>query len=398
MPFATRDDVRLYWRAEGEAGRPALLLLHSIGSDLGSWDAALPYLTPAFRVIRMDARGHGASDASPGEYSLATLAADAQAVLDAAGVERAVVCGVSLGGMVAQQLAIQAPGRVGALVAAFTSARLDPETWNARIAAVRAGGMEAIADAALGRFFTPDFARTHPAAAASARATLVATSPDGYVGCGAAIRDMDLLADLARITAPTLVIGGEQDVSTPFADHGRRIAEGVAGARVVLLDTAHLGQIESPAAVAGALRRFVAEQGEGAAIVQAAEALYEDGLKVRRRVLGDAWVDASLARRTPFTAEFQAMITRVAWQGVWGRPGLDVRTRRLLVLSVTAALGRWEEFRMHVRVGLEQGGFTEDELKETLMQLALYAGLPAANTAFAEASELLREHKANAGT
>jgi len=118
---------------------------------------------------------------------------------------------------------------------------------------------------------------------------------------------------------------------------------------------------------------------------------YETGLKIRRAVLGDAWVDKTLANGSAFNSEFQEMITRHAWNDVWGRPGLDHRTRRLLVIATTVALGRWEEFRLHVRAGLEQGGFTRDELKETLMQSAIYAGVPAANTAFAEAAAILGE-------
>jgi 3-oxoadipate enol-lactonase/4-carboxymuconolactone decarboxylase len=125
------------------------------------------------------------------------------------------------------------------------------------------------------------------------------------------------------------------------------------------------------------------------ALEDAARTLYEAGLANRRAVLGDDWVEASLARRTPFTADFQAMITRYAWHEVWGRPGLDHRTRRLLVIAITASLGRWEEFRLHVRAGLSQGGFTQEELKETLMQTAVYAGVPAANTAFAEAAAVI---------
>nr|WP_246548896.1 carboxymuconolactone decarboxylase family protein [Ancylobacter oerskovii] len=122
---------------------------------------------------------------------------------------------------------------------------------------------------------------------------------------------------------------------------------------------------------------------------QAEQSLYEAGLVNRRRVLGDAWVERSLAARTPFNAEFQAMITRTAWQEIWGRPGLDERTRRLLVVAITASLGRWEEFGLHVRSGLARGGFTRDELKEVLMQTAVYAGVPAANTAFAEAGRII---------
>ncbi|MCB4769971.1 carboxymuconolactone decarboxylase family protein [Ancylobacter sp. Lp-2] len=119
--------------------------------------------------------------------------------------------------------------------------------------------------------------------------------------------------------------------------------------------------------------------------------MYEAGLAHRRRVLGDDWVDRSLAARTPFNAEFQAMITRIAWQEIWSRPGLDERTRRLLVVAITAGLGRWEEFRLHVRAGLARDGFTRDELKEVLMQTAIYAGVPAANTAFAEAGRIIAE-------
>jgi 3-oxoadipate enol-lactonase/4-carboxymuconolactone decarboxylase len=118
-------------------------------------------------------------------------------------------------------------------------------------------------------------------------------------------------------------------------------------------------------------------------------ALYQAGLAVRRKILGDAWVDKALAARTDFTADFQDMITRNVWNEIWNRPGLDHKTRRLLVMAITASLGAWEEFRLHVRAGLEQKGFSEDELKEVLLQVAAYAGAPAANTAFAEASKVI---------
>ena len=127
------------------------------------------------------------------------------------------------------------------------------------------------------------------------------------------------------------------------------------------------------------------------AVQQAQAVTYDAGLAMRRQVLGDAWVDKSLAGRTPFNTDYQAMITRIAWNEIWTRPGLDQRTRRLLVIAMTAALGRWEEFRLHVRSGLQQGGFTRDELKEVLMQTGIYAGVPAANTAFAEAADVMAE-------
>lgn len=121
------------------------------------------------------------------------------------------------------------------------------------------------------------------------------------------------------------------------------------------------------------------------------DALYQAGLAVRRKILGEAWVEKSLRARTNFTADFQDMITHNVWNEIWIRPGLDHKTRRLLTVAMTASLGAWEEFRLHVRAGLEQNGFTQDELKEVLLQVAAYAGVPRANTAFAEAAKVIEE-------
>jgi 3-oxoadipate enol-lactonase/4-carboxymuconolactone decarboxylase len=389
MPFAQRQGVRLYWRADGAPDRPPLLLLNSIGSDMSLWDGVVPRLVRRWRILRMDTRGHGASDAPAGDYELDSLAADAAAVMDAAGADKAAVCGLSLGGMIAMTLALNDPGRVGALVCACTSPRMDAAAWSWRIDTVRRLGMAGVADMAIGRFFSEDFARARAEVVASVRAGLLAMSAQGYAGCGAAIRDMAIDDRLAEIRAPTLVIVGAKDVSTPFAGHGERLAAAIPGAEVVRLQTAHLACLEDPGAFAGALSAFLDRLAAGPAVSEAEATLFEAGLVNRRAVLGEAWVERSLAARTPFNSDFQAMITRYAWQEIWGRPGLDHRTRRLLVIAITAALGRWEEFRLHVRTGLEQGGFTQDELKEVLMQSAIYAGVPAANTAFAEAAAVI---------
>lgn len=118
---------------------------------------------------------------------------------------------------------------------------------------------------------------------------------------------------------------------------------------------------------------------------------YERGMKTRRKVLGDAWVDRAVKTTTPFNAEFQDLITRYAWDEIWNRPRLDHRTRRMLVLATTVALGRWEEFSLHVRAALESGDLDADDLKEVLLQSAVYCGLPAANTAFRQAREVIEE-------
>lgn len=392
MPFAAASGARIYWKLEGAEDRPALVLLNSIGTDMSLWDAAMPGLLASFRTLRIDARGHGASDAPDGEYSLAMLADDVTSVMDAAGIERAAIAGVSLGGMVAMELALSHPARVSAVTLICTSATMDGTVWRDRIAQVRSGGTAAIADAALQRFLSPTFAAGNPAVAVSLKRNLVAQSAQGYAGAGAAIRDMDVIGRLSGIACPVLVVTGERDVVTPLAGHGEKLLATIPGASHAHLDSSHLPPIEAPAALVGALRGFLSSGRETGG---AAETLCEAGLKNRRRVLGDVWVDRSLANRTPFNAEFQAMITRIAWQEIWSRPGLDDRTRRLLVLAITASLGRWEEFRLHVRAGLTRGGFTQDDLKEVLMQTAIYAGVPAGNTAFAEAAELIAEIDAN---
>jgi 3-oxoadipate enol-lactonase/4-carboxymuconolactone decarboxylase len=386
MPFARRGGLRIYWKLEGAADRPALVLLNSIGTDMGVWDRALPHLLRSFRVLRIDTRGHGASDAPDEDYSLSELAADVLAVMDAAEIQRAAVAGVSLGGMMAMELALAAPERVAALVLICTSAEMDKAAWAERVARVRSVGTSAIADLAITRFLSPGFAKSNPEVEAGLRRNLLTMQDFGYAGAAAAIRDMDLIGRISGIGAPSLVVAGNRDASTPCAGHGDRIATLIDGAQLLQLDCAHLAPVEAPADLAGAMQRFLLATPAAQA---SEEALFESGLVNRRRILGEAWVEQALACRTPFNSDFQALITRIVWHEVWGRPGLDDRTRRLLVVAMTASLGRWEEFRLHVRSGLAQQGFTSSELKETLIQTAVYAGVPAANTAFHEAMAVM---------
>ena len=386
MPFVERGGHRIYWKLEGDAEKPPLLLLNSIGTDMSLWDRAAPYLLPRFRLLRMDTRGHGASDVGDADYQMLGLAHDAIAVMDAAAIDVAAVAGVSLGGMIAMELALAAPTRINALALICTTAAMDRQMWADRVEKVRSEGTGAIADLAMDRFLSPEFARANAPLAQSIRHGLMSMADEGYAGAATAIRDMDLASRISRIAAPTLVVAGERDISTPFDGNGDRIVEAISGAQVVRLDCAHLAPLEAPAAVAAALQRFLLADQD---VSKAEEVLLEAGLRNRRDVLGDAWVDQSIANRTSLNNDFQAMITRIAWHEVWGRPGLDHKTRRLLVIAITAALGRWEEFRLHVRAGLERGGFTRDELKEVLMQTAIYAGVPGANSAFTEAAEVI---------
>ncbi|MEA2307647.1 MAG: 3-oxoadipate enol-lactonase [Solirubrobacteraceae bacterium] len=242
--------VAVHHVADGPADAPVLLLSGSLGSTLAMWEPQLRALTDRFRVVRYDHRGHGGSPVPPGPYDIADLASDALALLDRLGVQRAHVCGLSLGGMVGQWLAIHAPGRVDRLAVLCSSARLGPESGYAeRAALVRAEGTRAIAEAVVGRWLTPAYATAHPEVVGELRAMVAATPPEGYAACCEALAHMDLEPGLGRVRAPTLVVAGAQDPSLPAA-HGEAIAARIPGARFALLDpAAHLASLERAEAV-----------------------------------------------------------------------------------------------------------------------------------------------------
>ena len=380
MPILSLGHHACYYRLDGARDRPVLVFSHSLGLDHGMWDDQAASLLPYFRVLRYDTRGHGASSAPAGDYSIASLAHDVLALADALHVERFAFCGLSLGGMIGQWLAAEAPKRLTHVVLANTSSRLtDPQPMEARRRAVLEGGMKAVEDLVMGRFFSPGLLSARPPAVETARRTLLSTNPVGYAGCCAAIRDMDQTGLLRRIRVPTLIISGDLDVGMPWDGHAAVLAQGIAAARVIRLPAAHISNIERPRSFSAALLDFLVPVARGSS---------DAGMAVRRAVLGDAWVDRAMSRTTDFTRDFQELITSYAWGTIWTRPGLDRRTRRLLVLTATAALGRWEEFRLHVRTGLAHE-LEPCDLREVLLQLAVYAGVPAANAAFHIASDVL---------
>ena len=375
MPVFENGPARCFYRVHGHDDKPALFLSHSLGQDHGMWDLQAEWLAAHFRVIRYDTRGHGISGAPAGDYSVADLANDALRLADHLKIDRFAWCGVSLGGMIAQWLAVNAPSRVTAVVLANTSARPDAQLLETRRKAVLAEGTAPIIDTILERFFSPRFLSANSTVVADSRRTVLTTDRVGYAGCCAAIRDMNLVDSLGRIGCPALIIQGDFDVAFPWNGHGDILANGVPGARVVHLPAAHLSNLERPRSFTAAVLQF---------LLPASRDTYEAGMRVRRRVLGDAHVDRASA--APVSTDFQDLITRYAWGAIWTRPGLDDRTRRLLALGMTAALGRWEEFRLHVRTGL-RAELEWCDLEEVLLQAAIYAGVPVANSGFHHASD-----------
>ena len=240
----------MHHEVAGPADAPVLVLSNSLGTDLAMWDTQVDALAKHLRVVRYDTRGHGDSPVPPGPYTLEDLGRDVLELLDHLGVQRASLCGVSLGGMTGMWLAAHAPQRIDRLVLCCTSAYLPPAAaWAQRAATVRdAGSTAVVADAVLARWLTPDGLAADAARRARLRSMLLATPAEGYAGCCDAIERLDERADLASIVAPTLVVGAAQDPATP-PEHQQAIADAVAGARLEILDgAAHLANVEQPEA------------------------------------------------------------------------------------------------------------------------------------------------------
>ena len=375
--FVHAGDLNVHVQVQGPAGAPALLLLHSLGTSLDVWDAQAAGLGNAFRVIRPDLRGHGLTETTAGPYSIEGMARDALAVVDALGVARAHVAGLSIGGLIAQSMAHQAPGRVAGLILCDTAMAIPPaETWHQRAATVRGQGMQAVVDAVLARWVTPGFRDQPPAK--GLRAMLLRTDPEGYAGAAEAIAAADLTAATRALKVRALVLVGQHDEATPLAA-AKALEAALSAALIVVPDAAHIPTVEQPGAVTDAIRRFLMPEEDDA---------YAAGMAVRGQVLGEAYVQARTAAITDFDRDFQRFITETAWGGVWARQNLDRRTRSLVTLALLAGLGHHEEFKLHLRATRNTGASAAD-IAEMLLHVAVYAGVPAANGAVRIAKEIL---------
>ena len=253
--------AELNYALGGVADGAPVVFTGSLGTDITMWEPQSKRLGERFRTLRYEIRGHGRSEVPPGPYSMDDLGSDLVALLDRLEIERAFLCGLSIGGMISMWVAAHAPERVERLVLCCTSAKLGPpEAWHERAATVRADGVQAVADAVLGRWFTPGFREAHPELIERMRGILAATPREGYAGCCEAIAAMDLTGALPSIAAPTLVVAGEQDPSTP-PEHGRRIAELIPDARLeVIAPAAHIATMERPDLTTAMILRFLADE------------------------------------------------------------------------------------------------------------------------------------------
>jgi len=399
-------------------GLPLLLVGPSIGTSVTAlWSPCAARLAGKFYVVGWDLPGHGRSATTQQPFAMADLAAAVVTLVDTIrpatqspstrspsthpldASARFYYAGDSVGGAVGLQLLLDAPDRLIAAAILSSGAKIgDAQGWIERADLVRSAGTSALVEGSARRWFAPGSVDRDPTTAAALLDSLRNADASGYAGVCGALSTFDVRDRLGEITHPVLVATGEFDEATPLA-LGEEIVAGVANGRFVAIErAAHLPPAEQPAAVAELLTSFflLDVQATGrttwAPTATLAE-VYDAGMAVRREVLGDAHVDRATASADEFTAEFQEMITRYAWGSIWTRPGLDRRSRSLITLTALVARGHHEELAMHVRAAL-RNGLSPDEIKELLLQTAIYCGVPDANTAFRIARQTLQEARA----
>lgn len=417
----------LQYRFDGPEDAPVLILGPSLGTTWHMWDRQVPELARQWRIFRFDLPGHGGAPAHPAG-SVAELTARLLATLDGLGVHRFGYAGCALGGAVGIELALRHPERLASLALVAASPRFGTaDEFRQRGVIVRTNGLDPIARTSPDRWFTGGFAAAQPAITEWAVQMVRTTDPGCYIAACEALAGFDVRTELGRVGVPTLVLVGSDDQVTGPAE-ARTLVAGVPDARLAVVPGAsHLVPVEQPAAVtdllvrhfstawqpayepatgqtavpAAALQPVLPASAQPVAIAEIAPAVvaqrlpgrsdpYDAGLKVRREVLGDAHVDRALAGADDFSGDFQEFLTRYAWGEIWDRPGLDRRTRSCVTLTALIAGGHLEELAVHTRAAL-RNGLTPGEIKEVLLQAAVYCGVPAAHSAFRVAQQIIRE-------
>ncbi|WP_345763284.1 bifunctional 3-oxoadipate enol-lactonase/4-carboxymuconolactone decarboxylase PcaDC [Leifsonia sp. McL0608] len=368
-----------------------LVLLPSLGTTSELWDGVVTRLAAspdAPRILRVDLPGHGASPVARDPFTVAELAVAVLDLVDEVGGGAFQVAGDSLGGTVALELAITAPERVVGFGMFCSGSRIGTaESWDERAAQVRASGTASVVAGSAQRWFAPGYLDAHPdGPGPRALSTLLDVDDESYSLCCEALGAFDRTAALDGVQVPALIVaGGHDPVCTASAMH--ELAASLPHARFVELpDASHLVPLEDPDATVALIADHLLTP-----------SLYEQGMTVRRAVLGDAHVDRATAAITPETADFQDFITRYAWAEVWARPQLTRAQRSIATLASLVTGGHENELLMHVRAAL-RNGLTRTEIAEVIHHTALYAGLPAANAALAVMRDVFAEQASEPDT
>ncbi|MEC5166630.1 3-oxoadipate enol-lactonase/4-carboxymuconolactone decarboxylase [Flavobacterium sp. PL11] len=373
--------MKTNYKLSGTPNSPVLVFSNSLGTDMSMWDEVIHHLLPYFQILQYDTRGLGKSQITTEPYTIQLLGQDVIDLLDTLNIEKAHFCGLSMGGLIGQWLAIHHSERFPKIILSNTAAKIgNAEGWNSRIETIQKSGLEFIAAATMECWFTADFIAKNAKRVAETHQMFIATDVLGYSNCCEAIRDADFTEDLHKIKSKILVIAGNEDTVTTIED-AEFLVNKIPESAISILPARHLSSTELPEKFAKVLIEFIV-----------GESTFDKGMHVRRTVLGNVHVDKASQNINEFNGEFQEFISNYAWGEIWTRPGLSKHNRSLITIAMLIALNRKAELQMHIKAAFNNG-VSKAEIKEVLMQSALYCGLPAANDAIHTAEDVFKEMK-----
>ncbi|MBR9903982.1 MAG: alpha/beta fold hydrolase [Gammaproteobacteria bacterium] len=385
MAFHTINGRSVAYRLLGAESNPLVVLAHPLGMSQAVWDDVIPALLSRYRVLTWDLPGHGASQAVSGEQiTPPDLAAEALALVELAGAQRFHFAGTSIGGVVGQQLIAEHSERLLSVTLTNTGAVIgNPDLWNTRAGRVRQEGLAAMSQEIVPRWFAPAAFEASPALKAGWCTQMGRGDDESYAQLCEMLGRDTFTGKLAAKQAKVQLFGGSEDMATPPATLVALSAE-LDGAPLEIFDgVGHVPAVEAPGLFAEKLLAVLAADLGDVANHGVA---YATGLETRKQVLGEEHVARSTANANSLDAPFQQMITRLAWGELWSNDDLTRRERSMITTGILAALGR-EELTLHLRTA-KRIGLTQAELRQVLMHVAIYGGVPAANHAFALAKEL----------
>jgi 3-oxoadipate enol-lactonase/4-carboxymuconolactone decarboxylase len=380
MDFINCNGINIHYRYIRGEGEHTFLFINSLGTDFRIWDGVADELKPHGSVLCFDKMGHGLSEVSAKDYKIADYASDIISLMDALGIAKVVLVGLSIGGVIALYMGIHHAGRIEKLVISNSAPKVGTfESWATRISKVKTEGIASIAEGILKVWFSEDFHANRKAELAGYRQMLCNSDPAGYIKACGALQVNDLSADVKAIKPPALFIAGSEDGSVVPATV-KEASEKIPGAEFIEIEgVGHIPCAERPDLVARIILEFAG--------ITPALGLYEQGMKTRRSVLGDEHVNLAEANKTAFDSDFQEYITNSAWGAIWSRPGLTKRERSMITIAVLAALKLDHELAMHIKATRNTGATPED-VKEVLMHTGVYAGVPVTNGAMKIAKEI----------
>ncbi|MGP9765288.1 alpha/beta fold hydrolase [Halomonas sp. AOP13-D3-9] len=385
MAFHSINGRSVAYRLLGAEVNPLVVLAHPLGMSQAVWDDVIPALLPRYRVLTWDLPGHGASQAVSGaQITPVDLAAEALALAELAGAKRFHFAGTSIGGVVGQQLIAEHGDRLLSATLTNTGAVIgNPDLWNTRAGRVRHEGLAAMSEEIVPRWFAPAAFEASPALKAGWCTQMGRGDDESYAQLCEMLGRDTFTGKLAAKQAKVQLFGGSEDMATPPATLEALAAE-LGDAPLEIFDgVGHVPAVEAPTLFA---QKLLAVMATDLGDVADHGVAYATGLETRKQVLGEEHVARSTANANSLDAPFQQMITRLAWGELWSNDDLTRRERSMITTGILAALGR-EELTLHLKTA-KRIGLTQAELRQVLMHVAIYGGVPAANHAFALAKEL----------